>query len=940
MRPARLGLIAGLAAFLVAELGWLAGVDARLYDLGIRTRNPLPRPGNVVLVQIDDFSIAELGRWPWPWSQHARLVRTLDEQYQPAAIVFDLLFAEVDPTDADHEFAQAIQEAGNVYLAAFLTSDDWSGEQEAETDIPWLVAEYVGPTQLSGNRYSTARPPVAELAVAAAGVGAVNIVPELDGSVRSIPIVLDYDGVPYASLSAAVLNAVVNAEGNPVRVDPGRAVHFGDYAVPISAAGETLVSYGTSPSGGTGGAFERYRYERVLNGRVPAEALRDKIVLVGFGGVGMADVHPTPLSPAELGVDVTAYALNGMLAGSFLRLSGWPVPLALSLIVGAIVALFVWILSPARALALMLLTVVGAILFAELILWVKGLWVGGAAPVAAALFAYGLTLAQRYRASERESLRVQASVETLAHATRVIGSVRLKHEMLAEIRSQVRDVMGARWVNLYLLDEQRERLNLSSPPESEMQPVSYALGEGTVGWVARHNNLHLVQDVQGSPALRDELTHAVRHPAGSVMYAPMRHRDHVAGVIEVVRSVGEPPFAQAHLAILEAVAGEVAVALENVNLYEQLSGKVEIANRKLLAAYAELRQERDRVAAMVSNMADGVLLTDSARRILFINPAAAEMFGLDPAEVANRPVSQVLPHEELLEQLEDGALEETARIPRIRLEQPKRLVLSPRTVLLSDQDGRRTGAITVLSDITLLEELSQMKTEFVSLVSHELRTPLTSIMGFAQTLRGMPEKIDEEERAEFLGIIEQESNRLLVMINDLLDISRMEAGRTLSVDYKDVDLRPLAEHVVRFQRVTTTSHSFLFEFPADGLAVEADRDKVEQIVTNLVSNAIKYSPKGGEVVIGAREEGEEVVVYVRDQGLGMGSEEIGQLFQRYQRVDRDAIKGIRGTGLGLYLVRGLVEVHGGRVWAESQPGEGSTFYFSLPKHRAEEKIAV
>ncbi|MCJ7797562.1 MAG: HAMP domain-containing histidine kinase [Thermoleophilia bacterium] len=213
-------------------------------------------------------------------------------------------------------------------------------------------------------------------------------------------------------------------------------------------------------------------------------------------------------------------------------------------------------------------------------------------------------------------------------------------------------------------------------------------------------------------------------------------------------------------------------------------------------------------------------------------------------------------------------------------------------------------------------------------------------MGFAQTLRGMPEKIDEEERAEFLGIIEQESNRLLVMINDLLDISRMEAGRTLSVDYKDVDLRPLTEHVVRFQRVTTTSHSFLFEFPAEGLTVEADRDKVEQIVTNLVSNAIKYSPKGGEVVIGAREEGEEVVVYVRDQGLGMGPEEIGQLFQRYQRVDRDAIKGIRGTGLGLYLVRGLVEVHGGRVWAESQPGEGSTFYFSLPKHRAEEKIAV
>jgi signal transduction histidine kinase len=267
-------------------------------------------------------------------------------------------------------------------------------------------------------------------------------------------------------------------------------------------------------------------------------------------------------------------------------------------------------------------------------------------------------------------------------------------------------------------------------------------------------------------------------------------------------------------------------------------------------------------------------------------------------------------------------------------------VLSPRTVRLIDEEGKRTGAITVVSDITLLEELSEMKTEFVSLVSHELRTPLTSIMGFAQTLRADTDRLPREEQNEFLGIIEQESNRLVVMINDLLDISRMEAGRALAMHYSEVDLRELAEHVIRFQRVTTSAHSFRFEFPDHTVSVEGDRDKVEQILTNLVSNAIKYSPRGGEIVVGASEEGDEVKVSVQDKGVGMSQEEVGALFQPYQRVDRDAIKGIRGTGLGLYLVRGLIEAHAGRIWVESEPGQGSTFYFSLPKHRAEKEAGV
>lgn len=406
------------------------------------------------------------------------------------------------------------------------------------------------------------------------------------------------------------------------------------------------------------------------------------------------------------------------------------------------------------------------------------------------------------------------------------------------------------------------------------------------------------------------------------------------GVVEAVRGVEQRPFEPRDLRILEALATEAAVALENVALYEKLEGRVEIANRKLLSAFQELKQERDRISAIVSNMADGVILSDERQRIMFMNPAAETMFGVDAQAVEGRGLAEVLPHETLTQQL-SGKAESAAQIPRIQLAKPRRMTLSPRTVLLTREGGGRAGAITVVSDITLLEELSEMKTEFVSIVSHELRTPLTSIMGFAQTLRGDIANLDEEERDDFLGIIEQESNRLLVMINDLLDMSRMEAGRPLPVNYAKVDLRKLAEHVVRFQSVTTTAHAFRFDFPQEDLLVEADRDKVEQILTNLVSNAIKYSPKGGEIVIGGQAEDGRYVLYVKDRGMGMSEEETAQLFERYQRIDRDSIKGIRGTGLGLYLARALVEVHGGEVWVESTPGKGSTFSFSLPRRRPE-----
>ncbi|HUU55383.1 MAG TPA: CHASE2 domain-containing protein [Armatimonadota bacterium] len=933
--PAVVGLVCALAVFVVEGVGWVGGLDARGYDLAMRLRRSSGAAPRVAVIEIDDESISLLGRWPWPRSVHAKFLAALREKYQPSAIVFDLLLSEAENRQQDAAFAREVEEAGNVYLAAFFTTLGDEGPVVTTEGVPWVRGEYAGESEWRGKRFAGLRPPIPEFARASAGVGHVNVFPELDGCVRRLPLVMDYESVPYLSLVGVVANSVVNPEGEPVSVALGEAVRLGDTVVPIDETGEIWVNYRREGRA----AFDHVGYHSILMRDAPVSALRDKIALVGFGATGMADIHATPLTSGALGVDINAHALNALLEGAFIRPARWPGRFAFVVVWALAAAFAAGLWSPGRALGVAVaLPVVGFGLAAWALSW-KGVWLGAAGPGVAALVGYSVAVALRHRESEREGLRVRASVDALALATRVIGSARRRQDLLPEIRAQIHDATEALQVNSYMTDEETGRLTLLLPIYTERTSVSYEVGEGTVGWVAQHRMMHMVDQVQPGSELAGELARSVGFPVGSVLYAPMMHRGKVVGVMEAVRGQADRPFEQRHLHMLEALATEAAVALENVALYEKLEGRVELANRKLLAAYQELKQERDRISAIVSNMADGIILTDGQQRVAFINPAASQMFGVEVEQAQGRAVSEVLPYPALLEQLEDGP-PTSAHIPRIHLTEPRRMTLSPRTVRLRQEGGARTGAITVVSDITLLEELSEMKTEFVSVVSHELRTPLTSIMGFAQTLRGDPDTIDAEERGEFLGIIEQESNRLLVMINDLLDMSRMEAGRPLPVNYAEVEVEELSRHVVRFQSVTTTAHRFRFEFPEDGVSVRADPDKVEQVLTNLVSNAIKYSPKGGVVVIGGRCRDDECVVYVRDEGLGMGPEETSRLFERYQRIDRDAIKGIRGTGLGLYLVRALVEAHGGRVWVESEPGKGSTFSFSLPRRPAGEEATV
>ncbi|HEV2472563.1 MAG TPA: GAF domain-containing sensor histidine kinase [Chthonomonadales bacterium] len=235
-----------------------------------------------------------------------------------------------------------------------------------------------------------------------------------------------------------------------------------------------------------------------------------------------------------------------------------------------------------------------------------------------------------------------------------------------------------------------------------------------------------------------------------------------------------------------------------------------------------------------------------------------------------------------------------------------------------------------------LEEAARLKTEFVGFVAHELRNPLTTIQGAVQTLLGDSEnRIDQSTRKELLEAIEVDSGRLVEMIDELLDISRIEAGRSLSLHIEEVDLRKLLNRQAakyRHYPQFTPRHRLKLDLAGDlpGI-VQADETKIGQIVGNLLSNAIKYSPKGGEIALGASfQEPSDILITVSDPGIGLSEAQRKRLFRQYDRIERKEIERIPGSGLGLYLVKHLVSLHGGEISCESSPGKGTRFIVRLP----------
>jgi two-component system phosphate regulon sensor histidine kinase PhoR len=355
----------------------------------------------------------------------------------------------------------------------------------------------------------------------------------------------------------------------------------------------------------------------------------------------------------------------------------------------------------------------------------------------------------------------------------------------------------------------------------------------------------------------------------------------------------------------------------------------------------EISKEKDYLQTILKGMVEGVLVVDGRGRILMVNDALRQLLSLS-SDVSDKMPLEIIRNAELegaiRKALQDGeniALElDLDKSGEKTIEVNVVSILPSKRKMDEDREGIR-GAIAVFHDITRLKQLEKIRQDFVANVSHELRTPLTTIKGYAETL--LEGALKEDQAFQFVQVIKRHTDRLTKIVEDLLMLSRIET-KEFQLKMEAIPLRDFIDDVVEFvkepaekKKISLSRNEIL-----SSLAVQADRSYLEQILINLLDNAIKYTPEGGRVTVSAIEkDSKEIQFSVEDNGIGIPKEDLSRIFERFYRVDKGRSKELGGTGLGLSIVKHLVQAHGGRVWVESQIGKGSTFYLTLPKRREE-----
>jgi PAS domain S-box-containing protein len=452
-----------------------------------------------------------------------------------------------------------------------------------------------------------------------------------------------------------------------------------------------------------------------------------------------------------------------------------------------------------------------------------------------------------------------------------------------------------------------------------METISKSLDQNLIRWVFSEEKPTVV------PVTDEKMLTVV----------PISVRKIPVGLLCVDTSATTDAMSQAVFEQLGTIATNVAAALLSLRMISRLNDQ-----------YTILSNTKTYLANVLDSINNGIIALDVEMRLSQINRNATAMLDIVPPEKLSVDIAEILPEafvavarEMVEETLTNGFAME--RMFTQRTTAGLELPLAVSTSLLRDEAGALHGVIIILRDMTASKELErlrrldQMKSEFVSNVSHELRTPLTSIKAYTEALMDMA---TGDTQKEFLGVVDSESDRLLSLIEDLLNVARIESGR---VSLKLATFKPhlMVEEILGVSKVQSKKHQIVREIPDNLMPIYADKDKLKEVIINLVSNAIKYSPDGGTVKITMSEQEGNLRIDVTDQGIGIAPEHLPKLFEQFYRVDSSLTYKVSGTGLGLAIVKSMVEAHGGTVRVASEVGKGSTFTVLLPIQKEPQRRA-
>ena len=506
-------------------------------------------------------------------------------------------------------------------------------------------------------------------------------------------------------------------------------------------------------------------------------------------------------------------------------------------------------------------------------------------------------------------------------------------DLLARVLRWAMETTGAEAGAVSLVDHERGELIVQVFEGFPREPFSrdvygearrrWSWSTGLSGKVAREGRALLLRDiardpdfVPAIPEIRAELAVPIGDPG------------HALAVL-TLDSPRSAAFGERELAFVQAIAVGALLPLKRALGYQQS-----------LETSMQLGQ-------VFGSIPSGLALMDSQGQVLRHNPAWLHIWGLEPEDMGTafhvpwdmvtRLLSRLTDPLKLSEFCAEGQTQPTETLQETILLRDPHQELHVLSAPTRDSLGQLTGRLWVVSDVTRERESDRLKSEFISIVSHELRTPLTSILGYTELM--LAREFKPAEQREFVKTVYDQANHLSQIVEDLLGVSRLEAG-TVRLNQWVVSLRQLiSELIAQLHTHISARHRVVIDVPQHMTPAYLDRDKMKQVLVNLVTNAVKYSPKGGEVVLRVQENptlpadhpaGDFLLVSVGDQGMGIPHEDMPRIWERFYRVDNSNTRRIGGTGLGLSITKALVELHNGRIWVESTVGQGSTFFFTVP----------